>query len=282
MPKKSHKRKQKLYKMVGCSKKSCKTRKNYLGGTPDVELAYTGRPVPSVPNPFLAYTGKGGSSCGLSSNGSIPVNTNAANPTIPNTGAISGGKNTIYSNANQQRGGGCGCGLMSGGGKGRNGGSCPMCSMGFMVGGEKHRDQCKCSNCNTIRGGGMKGGNAGIRYPDGLVGTAWSAGSGPGVNGIPGDANYYKINTYKHDIPLEIKNSNDLLVMKGGEMKGGRRGSRQRGGAMSNLLGQDLINLGRQFQFGVGSAYNALAGYPAPVNPLPWKGQLPTNNLAKI
>jgi hypothetical protein len=36
-----------------------------------------------------------------------------------------------------------------------------------------------------------------------------------------------------------------------------------------------LINLGRQFQFGLGSAYNALAGYAAPVNPMPWRDQLP-------
>ena len=38
---------------------------------------------------------------------------------------------------------------------------------------------------------------------------------------------------------------------------------------------QDLINLGRQINFGLGSAYNALTGYAPPTNPLPWKGQLP-------
>jgi len=53
---------------------------------------------------------------------------------------------------------------------------------------------------------------------------------------------------------------------------GGKK-KRQRGGTLSNLLSQDLINLGRQFQFGIGSAYNALAGYSAPVNPMPWKDQ---------
>jgi hypothetical protein len=37
---------------------------------------------------------------------------------------------------------------------------------------------------------------------------------------------------------------------------------------------QDLINLGRQTQFGFGSAYNGINGFPAPVNPLPWKDQL--------
>jgi hypothetical protein len=43
---------------------------------------------------------------------------------------------------------------------------------------------------------------------------------------------------------------------------------------MSNFIGQDLLNLGRQFQYGVGSTYNAMRGYAAPVNPLPWKDQL--------
>jgi hypothetical protein len=82
--------------------------------------------------------------------------------------------------------------------------------------------------------------------------------------------------------------------MKGGNnynntkiVKGGRKGRSTRrlykGGALDNLLYQDLINLGRQFNYGVGSAYNAISGYPAPVNPLPWKGQLPNNpNLQNI
>ena len=65
---------------------------------------------------------------------------------------------------------------------------------------------------------------------------------------------------------------------------GGKRKTRkQRGGTLSNFIGQDLINLGRQFQFGVGSAYNALAGYQSPTNPMPWKGQMPnTPSLATV
>ena len=53
-----------------------------------------------------------------------------------------------------------------------------------------------------------------------------------------------------------------------------------RGGALSNFFSQDLINLGRQTQFGVGSVYNGLTGYAAPVNPLPWKDQMP--NLPNV
>jgi len=275
-------RKQKVYKMIGCSKKS---RKNHLGGSPDAPLAYTGKPVFSIPNPHLAYTGKGGASCGLTANTSIPVNTNAANPSIPNTGPVSNGANTIFNNSSSQRGG-CGCGVssMSGGGKGKIGGTCPACSLvGFMAGGTKHRNECKCSSCKR---GGMKGGNAGIPYPDGLVGSAWtpSVSGWPGVNGVPGDSNYYPINNYNNDISRQMVDLGGNPPFTG--FKGGKGKTRkQRGGTMTNFLGQDLINLGRQFQFGMGSAYNALAGYSAPVNPMPWKDQFHLKtpfNAAKI
>jgi hypothetical protein len=69
---------------------------------------------------------------------------------------------------------------------------------------------------------------------------------------------------------------------------GGRRGRKQKGrkqkgGTTSNFLSQDLINLGRQFQYGLGSVYNGMLGYSAPVNPMPWKGQLQNSpSLASI
>jgi hypothetical protein len=283
-------RNQKIYKMKGCSK----TRKNYLGGSPDAPLAYTGEPTFFIRNPALAYTGKGGASCGLSNTANIPVNTNAANPAYPNTGPISDGVDTIYNNASPQLGG-CGCAapLVGGGRRRRKGCSCPLCSGGK----KQHRIACKCSECKSLgvmkggvmkggvmkggvmKGGVMKGGNVGIPYPDGLVGTAWKPNidSWPGVNGVPGDSNYYPVNNYNNDISrqmVDVGANPPFLNMKGGKQK-------QKGG----FLGQDLINLGRQFQFGVGSAYNALAGYPAPTNPMPWKGQFQTNmdiNLAKI
>jgi hypothetical protein len=113
----------------------------------------------------------------------------------------------------------------------------------------------------------MKGGNAGIPYPNGLVGSSWTQNvSGwPGVNGIPGDRNYYSENTYNNDISRQMVDVGANPPFKGG--KGNQKGG---------FLGQDLINLGRQFQFGAGTAYNALAGYERPINPLPWKDQLPT------
>jgi hypothetical protein len=254
--KRSSRRKQKVYNMKGCSK----TRKNYLGGSPDAPLAYTGHPTPTVPNPFFAYTGKGGSTSDLTTPSPIPINTNAANPIMPNTGPPIQ-PNTIYNNASPQKGG-CGCGMPTmSGGKRRN--------SGFMHGGVRHRNDCKCSQCKHK---GMKGGNAGIPYPNGLVGSSWtpSPGGWPGVDGISGDRNYYANNTYNHDISRQMIDVGANPPF----LKGGKR--RQKGGTMSNFMSQDLINLGRQFQFGLGSAYNALAGYSAPVSPLPWKDQLPS------
>jgi len=90
-------RKQKLYKMKGCYKKS---RKNYLGGaTLDrLDLAYPSSDVKSVLNPHLA---KGGSSC---KNG----------PGFPQGGPPAGGLNFINSQK-MSGGGGCNCGLQGGG-----------------------------------------------------------------------------------------------------------------------------------------------------------------------
>jgi hypothetical protein len=132
-------------------------------------------------------------------------------------------------------------------------------------------------------GGMQMGGNPGIPYPNGLVGSAWtpSTSGWPGVNGVQGDSNYLALNQYKVD-------PQTALIATGANPPfsiGGKRSrkKRQKGGALSNFLGQDLINLGRQFQFGVGSAYNALSGFSAPVSPLPWRDQIPTaSNIATI
>lgn len=98
-------------------------------------------------------------------------------------------------------------------------------------------------------------------------GSPWTSNPStwPGVNGSSG--NYLAYNNYNTDISRQM--------MTNPPIKGGTR-RRQCAGGMSNLLSQDLVNLGRQFQFGVHSAYNGLAGVASPVNPLPWKGQFNT------
>jgi len=290
---------QKFYKMKGCSKVCTlnhKHRRGHLGGnnstviaTPqralgaDFTLAYpyNGR---VLPNPALAYTGKGGY---RSQNGIFPQpsnlaivttsNVNGANPLYPNTGPPYNGFNFLNP-VTQQVGGGCGCGMpfMNGGGSRK-----------------KHREHCKCSVCKKKMktmsgGGGCTTGNNGIPYPNGLVGRPFVNPSNlPGANGIPGDANYYSNNTYNNDVSRQMVDVGANRPFLGfSAFKGGKRNKhkyshtkknkKQRGGTLSNFLGQDLINLGRQMTYGAGSAFNALNGYSPPTNPLPWKDQLVT------
>ena len=87
----------------GCSKNK-KTCKNYLGGSADINLAYPSANVPTQPNPFFAYTGKGGAN----------VNMNAADKTMPNTGPAPGGFNFLNPQGTQ-RGGCCGSCMQTGG-----------------------------------------------------------------------------------------------------------------------------------------------------------------------
>lgn len=281
MRRKNSRRNQKLYKMKGCSKN--KTYKKYLGGSQaDVNLAYPSSSVPTSSNPFLAYTGnnpyKGMGGASSSSNVPIanlayPQNVNGANPTYPSTGPPSTGFNFLNPQ-NSQHGGNCGCGMPQMGG-GKKGGTCPTCLMGFMVGGS-HRIGCKCSRCKGKMHGGS--GNNGIPYPNGLVGSPWtpSVGGWPGVSSVDGDSNYLAYNKYPTDVQTSmISTGANPPFSIGGGKKSRRRRSCQKGGTLSNFLTQDLINLGRQFQFGLGSAYNGLAGYSAPASPLPWQGQFP-------
>ena len=281
---------QKMYKMRGCSSMS---RRNYLGGSnmsvtaapqksigADFNLAYPYN-GPVARNDALAYNGKGGYK---SENALFPEpsnlavvttsNVNGANPLYPNTGPPIGGFNFLNP-LNQQRGGGCGCGLpfMSGGSKSN----------------QKHREACKCSSCKLNKksmmngGGGCSTSNNGIPYPNGLVGAPFVNSSNlPGANGIPGDANYYSNNTYNNDVSRQMVNvgaNPPFLGLKGGSKykkrsSHSRKNRKQCGGTLTNFLGQDLINLGRQLTYGAGSAFNALNGYHSSNNPLPWKDQL--------
>lgn len=117
-------------------------------------------------------------------------------------------------------------------------------------------------------------------YPNGLVGSPIDVANNqlPGSNNVPGDYNYINENTYPTDVQTAIQPSK----LVGGKK---RKGKKQRGGTTSNFLFQDLVNLGRQFQYGLGSAYNGISGYPAGPNPMPWKSQmagLNSNSLATL
>jgi hypothetical protein len=254
MPKKS-KTHQKLYNMKGCSRKNRK----YLGGNSS-SLAYPSNNVPTVPNPHLAYT-RGGSNI----RSAFPKN----DPPVP-TPSLS----YITGSSTQKGGSGCGCELMKGGTCGAS------CAANFMSAGSKKKH--------------IAGGNAGIKYPDGLVGNPWtpSIGGWPGVDNTSGGRNYLAYNNYNGvDISRQMisTGANPPFSIGGGKKMKKRKQSKKnktkkhRGGTGSNFLAQDLVNLGRQMSFNFGSTYNALAGYKAPVNPMPFKDQLvSSNNMSSL
>jgi len=259
MGKRSSKKHQKVYKMKGCSQK--KSRKNkkrflrYLGGTSSTPLAFTGNKINMSQSPNLTPKLSGGFRGGNNYNSRIPLSpanyTNSANPaaaSVP-TGNINTNMGTY------QKGGTCGvCNLMKGG---------------------------TCGKQMPMSGG------AHTLEPAGLVGDPWTPNSSgwPGVDGISGNRNYLDYNSYKSDpqTALISVGANKPFLFGGKKSNTRRHKRKQRGGVISNLLGQDFINLGRQAQFNLGSAYNGINGYAAPVNPLPWKDQFPRMaNLASM
>jgi hypothetical protein len=245
-----------------------------------------------VANPALAYTGrdpysflhKGGAS-NLGVPAKIPLNTNGANPAYASTGPKMIIPNTPFINSGRPQRGGSGCSscsgipVMKGGGCGcgipfMKGGACPLCLMGFMVGGKRHKKDCKCKYCKKMRKMMQTGGNPGVPYPNGLTGSPWNGGNLatlPGVDGVQGNRNYFPHNDYKVDPQTAMQNVGANRPF----LHGGKRTRKNlKGGAFTNLLAQDLVNLGRQVQYGFGSSYNLLRGYAPSESPLPWKGQL--------
>jgi len=232
MVKKTFKRKQKLYKMKGCSKrKSRKHCRNHRGGSGS-----------------LAYTGGSGLSNSLKP---ATINPNGLDSTMPNTGPEFTGVSTTPTNKGlMQRGGNCG--------------TCSLNQMNMTGGGG--------CGCSKLLSGGKRGG--GTWAPQGLIGKPWTPNSSgwPGVNG---SRNYLDYNQYKVDPQTAMINvgANPPFLFGGKKHRGSKR-RKQKGGALSNFIFQDFVNLGRQAQYGIGTNSNALQGFPAPVNPLPWKDQL--------
>ena len=303
--------KQKVYKMKGCSKNTRRNKK-YLGGSADINLAYPSSNVQTVPNSNLAYSPNGAD----------------MSKAYPSTGPAASGFNFL--NSNSQNGGGCGCGMQSGG-RHRRGCTCSKCASNHghgctcskctghmrggssgavsyscsssggctdnMTGGSSHRMGCKCSNCKGMKGGGHNSmSNGGLPYPDGLLGNAWtpSVSGWPGVDGVSMNRSHLGYNTYTPtDVSRQMVDLGpaapfldgvvDASAAKpylgGGKRRKSRKSRKSRtkkrgGGTMTNLLGQDFLNVGRQFQYGLGSSYNAIRGFASPVNPLPWKDQM--------
>lgn len=120
--------------------------------------------------------------------------------------------------------------------------------------------------------------------PGPFVGSSWgtSVKDWPSMNGIGGDRNYLSdsskvvTNNPQQQISMADSGYKTLSSMVGGYKKKKRS---QRGGG---IIPQDLVNLGSNLSFGMKSAYNSLNGYPAPVNPMPYKDQLTHSSNNKL
>jgi hypothetical protein len=258
-------KKQQIYKMKGCSykkksKKGKKSRKSnksvkYLGGTSKLNLAYPTDKIFFSKPPALAYTGKGGS------------NPNAENPVYPNTGGIAKSQEWLNSSI---VGGGCGCGgniqVQSGL---QSGGNCG----------------CQQGGNNGLPYGAQLPVMKGIEYPNGLTGDTWGPNfKWPATTDIAGNNNHYALNKYTPDVSRQMiaTGASPPFSVGGGKKRRinkNKKSRKQNGGALSNFLFEDLVNVGRQFQYGIGSTYNTLKGYGPPTDPMPWKGQLTRANV---
>jgi hypothetical protein len=129
---------------------------------------------------------------------------------------------------------------------------------------------CGVSQCAPILGTAQTGGNfykAPAPIPGPFVGNSWtpSVKGWPGVNGVGGDSNYLAQNLYNRGDPQT------MMKLGGSKRNNSKRRRGLRGGG---LIPQGLVNLGRDISFNFKSASNALSGYSAPTNPLPYKDQL--------
>jgi len=133
-----------------------------------------------------------------------------------------------------------------------------------------------CNSCQLQHGGFYK---PPAPIPGPFIGQNWSpkVEGWPGVNGVGADRNYLAENLYPTDPQtMMIVNGGRRLKRYKRMSRMSKRMSRMKKGG--GFIPQDLVNLGRNVSFNMGSAYNALNGYPAPVNPLPYKDQLINNS----
>jgi len=275
-------KKQKMYKMKGCSHLARKTEKCPLcgkkGGSPDMPLAYTGQMVPSVPNPYLAYTRQMGG--------------------VKHMGQMGGVKQMGYMGGVKQMGqmGYMGGVKQMGGNKFAYNNTQGILAVNKLPVGSN-------LNASFQRGGGVIGGPGGIPgyqpaafYPDGTVGNSWTPATGglPGVDGVSSNRNFLSLNTYPND--PQTQNIIDERTVYNYGLKGGRsreaRGGKyrtkskkaRRGGALlglNQMIPTDILNPLRSTSYNLQGSLAAMQGRTQPPSPLPENSQLlgtPTYN----
>jgi hypothetical protein len=249
MPRKSRKRsqktrKQKVYVMRGCSKsKSCKNKR---------QTASLGCP-------------KCGPNCHCGPNCKCSHNCSG---------------NCYLNRQNHKGGSNSGCGSCG----------CPIAPYKMnQYGGS-------CGACGLQSGGNFF--KAGSNMPGPIVGQSWGASTNelPGMDGVSNNRNYLSPSSNVIDNDPQLKMTMNASGYTGYKMLnsivGGKKRkqpkSKRRNKSMNKLMKagglipQDLVNLGNDFSFNLKSAYNAINGYKAPIDPLPYKDQLSHSMNNKI
>lgn len=142
-----------------------------------------------------------------------------------------------------------------------------------------------CSSCGQmpVVPSNMSGGSNFYKpagpMPGPTVGSAWTGKELPGMDGIGSNRNYLGPYNTNND-PQQQMSMNDSGYKTMNSMVGGYTYNKKQSSSPSSskkgggLVPQDLVNLGRDFGYNFKTAYNAINGYKAPVDPSPYKGQL--------
>ena len=269
-------RKQKIINMIGCSKKhkhskSCKNKKVLGNSCPNCGVNCHCGPNCNCPHPcpgtcYLnrrmkkqkggSGSGSGCGACGCPKGGLSYQDMNKFGGSYPDIF-----NKSVIIEPPRQRGSSMILGI------GQNGGSCNVCSQVPVV---------SQSGGNFFKQIGA--------MPGPFTGSAWEPNKLPGDDGISGNRNFLKsyAGSITNDPALKMSmNAAGYNTMN--SKVGGYRYNRKNNSSSHSLskskkggglIPQDLVNLGRDFTHNFKSAYNALNGFPAPVDPAPYKDQL--------
>jgi hypothetical protein len=132
-------------------------------------------------------------------------------------------------------------------------------------------------NCTTCMKGGSNFFKPPLPIPGPILGSPWNTlvKGLPGENGIGGDRNY--LASYAGSItndPQQQMSMSGSGYKTANSMVGGRHNKRHKNKRGGGFIPTDLLNLGRNVNYSINSAYNTLNGHNPPVNHLPYKDQL--------
>jgi len=156
----------------------------------------------------------------------------------------------------------------------RGGNYADVLNGGPILGTAQNGGSCGCGNTSMFKGGSFYKPAAPIPGP--FIGQGWSPSIAdwPGVDGVSNNRNYLANNLYNAGDPQTMMKLGGKRMDKRMNKKGKKCKSKSKKIRGGGLIPQDLVNLGRDASFNFKSAYNALNGYSAPTDPLPYRDQL--------